>query len=127
MITSVTPTSSRRPWRACLIQVDGGLAFGATPRARHDRAAPRSQARPEGRQTVREPSHRTPRTLRLGPSIQAPVSFRRLLYRLQLLISRASSAKNCQQPFADSLICHLSVAFGGVNPYERVTHRRGRK
>src|SRR4029450_8447783 len=40
--------------------------------AGRDELAPRSQARPTGRQTVREPARRTPRTLRPKPPTPAP-------------------------------------------------------
>jgi hypothetical protein len=53
--------------------------FRATPRARHDELAPRSQARPASRQTVREPARRTPRTLRPESNAAYQVSFRRFL------------------------------------------------
>jgi hypothetical protein len=63
------PLSSRVPagipWRACLIPGwSAAVPLSSHATARPDRPAHRSQARPGGRQAVREPAHRTPSTLR---------------------------------------------------------------
>ena len=55
--------------------------------ARHDELAPRSQARPPSRQTVREPARRTPRTLRHDRSARSSLN--------QIRIAHASQSDPC--------------------------------
>src|SRR6478609_7336185 len=87
--------------------------FTATPRARHDELAPRSQARPASRQTVREPARRTPRTLRPESNAAYQVSFRRLAsapYGLTLGASGLAAGRLfCLVSFACQLTGKLPV------------------